>query len=57
MMAILHAVAGKACIAGFILTEFVPERDDRYKLSYAWRRELSPVALGLIARKPCHATG
>lgn len=49
MMAILHGVAAKARIAGFILTELVPERDDPYKLSTLTAARIVSVALGLIA--------
>jgi agmatinase len=49
MMAILHAVAAKAHIAGFILTELVPGRDDTYKLSALTAARIVSVALGLIA--------
>jgi agmatinase len=48
MMAILHGVATKARIAGFILTELVPERDDRFKLSALTAARIVSVALGLI---------
>jgi agmatinase len=48
MMAILHGVAAKARIAGFILTELVPERDDRFKLSALTAARIVSVALGLI---------
>ena len=49
MMAILHGVAGRARISGFILTELVPERDDSYKLSTMTAARIVSVALGLIA--------
>ena len=49
MMAILHGAAAKARIAGFMLTELVPERDDTYKLSALTAARLVSVALGLIA--------
>lgn len=49
MMAILQAVAAKARIAGFLLTELVPERDDNYKLSTMTAARIVSVALGLIS--------
>jgi len=49
MMATLHGAAAKARIAGFMLTELVPERDDTYKLSALTAARLVSVALGLIA--------
>ena len=48
-MAILQGAAAKARIAGFMLTELVPERDDTYKLSALTAARLVSVALGLIA--------
>jgi agmatinase len=48
MMAILHGVAAKARIAGFVLTELVPERDDRFRLSALTAARIVSVALGLI---------
>jgi agmatinase len=51
MMAILHNVAAKARIAGFILTELVPERDDAHKLSSLTAARIAAVAMGLIAKQ------
>jgi agmatinase len=48
MMAILHGVAARARIAGCILTELVPERDDPYKLSTLTAARVVSVALGLL---------
>ena len=49
IMAILHGIAARARIAGFILTELVPERDDPYTLSTLTAARIVSVALGLIA--------
>lgn len=49
MMAILHAIAAKAQIAGFILTELVPERDDAHRLSAMTAARIVSVVSGLIA--------
>jgi agmatinase len=49
VMAILHAVAAKARIAGFMLTELVPERDDVHRLSALTAARIVSVASGLIA--------
>jgi agmatinase len=49
VIAILHGAAARARIAGFILTELVPERDDPYKLSTLTAARIVSVALGLIA--------
>jgi agmatinase len=48
VMAILHGVAARAKIAGFILTEYVPERDDAHRLSALTAARIVAVALGLI---------
>lgn len=48
MMAILQGVAAKARIAGFILTELVPERDDAHRLSALTAARIVAVALGLL---------
>jgi agmatinase len=48
MMAILHGAAARTRIAGFILTELVPERDDPYRLSAMTAARIISVALGLI---------
>jgi agmatinase len=48
MMATLHGVAATTRIAGFILTELVPQRDDRFKLSALTAARIVSVALGLI---------
>jgi agmatinase len=52
IMAILHGVAAKARIAGFLLTELVPERDCSYRLSSLTAARIVCVALGLIAPRP-----
>ena len=49
MIDVLHAVAAKARIAGFILTELVPERDDLHNLSALTAARIVSVASGLIA--------
>ena len=46
---VLHAIAAKARIAGFILTELVPERDDLHNLSALTAARIVSVASGLIA--------
>ncbi len=51
MMAILHGVAARTRIAGFILTELVPERDDAHRLSALKAARIVAVALGLIGGK------
>lgn len=52
VMAILHGVAARARIAGFILAEFVPERDDLHKLSALTAARIVSVVLGLIVKPP-----
>jgi agmatinase len=48
VLTVLHGVAMKTNIAGFILTELVPERDDVHKLSALTAARIVSVAMGLI---------
>lgn len=48
VMAILHGVASRARIAGFVLTEYVPQRDDAHRLSALTAARIVAVAMGLI---------
>jgi agmatinase len=50
VITILHGVHARAAIAGFVLTELVPERDDAYRLSALTAARIVSVALGLIAQ-------
>ena len=45
---LLRAVAARAAIAGLALVEYVPERDDRFRLSALTAARIVSVALGLI---------
>jgi agmatinase len=51
MMAILDGVATRGRLAGVILAELVPERDDPYKLSTLTAARMVAVALGHIAHR------
>jgi agmatinase len=55
MLDILHGVAERGRIAGVIVTELVPQRDDPFKLSALTAARLVSVAAGLVAQQACEA--
>ena len=52
VIVLLRGVAAKGRIAGLALTEYVPERDDRYQLSGQIAARIVGVTMGLAIAKP-----
>jgi agmatinase len=52
MVGLLHAVAGRATLAGLILAEYVPERDDPHRRCATFAARIAAVTAALMLGKP-----
>ena len=52
VIGLIRGVAAKANIAGLALVEYVPERDDRFRLSALTAARIAAVTMGCIVSRP-----